>query len=497
MAEIQHIKLSELTQKIEAVIKNSFGNDFYWIIAEISSHKFYPNQDRHYFKFIEKTESSSEPIAKVDAVSWQDGSLNIKVFEQRTGQKFTNGILVLVKVKVEFHSAFGFKLILRDIDHNFTIGVLEQQRRETLSKLVLENPSFITKVGEEFVTNNKKLKFNAVIQRIALIGSPNSEGYTDFIHTIRNNQFGYKFGVDTYYSSVQGAESEKEMVNSLISIFNSGIKYDCVVFIRGGGAKTDFLVFDSYSLSRTVAKFPIPVITGIGHHMDVSIVDLMSHTSTKTPTKAAEFIVSHNQQFEEKIILLQKAVIIKSQGLMGKLLQSIGAINLTIINKSRLILGLRKDALTSNQQIVINKTKTLLFNHGNRLTSYNQIVINKTKTIIYNNSTKLVALLNNLLSKPKSITSNKSNDLSNLISNLKIFSSKYLVNQRGYLGHYESVIRLMSPKSILKRGFAIVSKKGKVVRNADGISVGESISITLAETIIESKVLSKTINDGN
>lgn len=446
----------------------------YWIVAEVSGHKFYPNQDRHYFEFIEKIVGSNEPIAKVSAVSWFQGSQHIKLFENATGQKFTNGLQVLVKVKVEFHSSFGFKLVLQDIDQSFTLGNLEKQKRETLLRLVAENPSFIQKVGDEFITLNKKLKFNLAIQNIAIIGSPNSEGYTDFTHTISANQFGYKFSIDIYQSSVQGGEAEKELINKLIAIYQSGKKYDCVVIIRGGGAKTDFVVFDTYNLSRAVAKFPIPILTGIGHHKDVSIVDLMTHTSTKTPTKAAEFIISHNRATEDLILILQKTIIIKSQQLLSNSQQKVNATNIIIINKSR----------------------TFLSHYKDNLNQFNQVIVNRTKTILYNKQTNLVGLLNQLLSRPKIITANKNADLTNLISNLKIFSNKYLMNKRGYLGHYESVIKLMSPDNILKKGFAIISQNSKILKDAENIHPGNELIIKMESYEINTKVISKTKNDG-
>ena len=474
MPEIVYIKLSELTKKVEAVIKQSFGTEYYWIIAEISSHSFYTNPNRHYFELIEKAENKINPIAKVKGVSWEGGSQYIKFFEKETGQKFTNGLEVLIKVKVEFTSAYGFQLVLLEIDQAFTLGNLEKQRIATLIKLVSENPSFIKKVGEEYFTVNKQLKFNTAIKRIALIGSPNSQGFTDFEHTIKVNQFGYKFSIDIYQSSVQGSEAEQELINKLIAIYKSNKKYDCVVIIRGGGGKTDFLVFDSYNLARAVAKFPIPIITGIGHHKDVSIVDLMAHTSTKTPTKVAEFIISHNRTFEDAILLLQKSLIIKSQQLLSNSLQKINATNIIIINKSRTFLNFHKDSLYK----------------------LNQIVINNTKTILYNRQTNLVSLLNQILSKPKIITANKFSELNNLLGNLKIFSNKYLINQKGYLGHYESIVKLMSPKNILKKGFAIVSQKGRILKNAETIIPGNDLVISMELYEINTKVISKSKNNG-
>ena len=472
MSEVSYIKLSELTKRVVDVIKNTF-NDYYWIVAEISGHKFYANQDRHYFDFIEKVEEKTDPIAKISGVAWTSGSQQIKLFEEATGQQFTNGVQVLVKVKVEFHSSYGMKLTLFDIDHSYTLGNLEKQRRETLLKLVAENPEHIKKVGDEYITHNKQKQFQLAIQHIAIIGSPNSEGYVDFTHTINTNQFGYKFSIDIYQSAVQGAGAENELVDKLIAIFNSNKKYDAVVIIRGGGAKTDFVVFDTYKLARAVARFPIPIITGIGHHKDVSICDLMTHTSTKTPTKAAEFIISHNRKFDELLINAQKGIIIKVQQLISSANQKVNTANLSIINKSGLILNGQKD----------------------KMAVFDQIIVNKTKQILYTKKTNLLNLLSVLSTKPKIATANRLNEIGTLVSNLKLFTEKYFANKKGYVGHYQEVIKLMRPENILKKGFAIVSQKGKILKDATSIDAGSELTISMDQFEIQTKVLSKKQKD--
>lgn len=468
-----HIKLSDLTRQVEDVIKGAF-NSTYWIIAEIEGHKFYPNDDRHYFDFIEKSDVATEQIAKVSGVSWRDGSRTIKAFEKETGQLFGNGLQVLVNVRVEFKGTYGFKLVLLDIDANYTLGNLERQRRETLLRLVNENPDAIRKVGDEYKTRNKVLGLNKVLQSIAVIGSQNSEGFTDFVHTLHSNNFKYTFAINVYHSSVQGAGVENELVGRLIDIFNSKIPYDCVVIVRGGGAKTDFQVFDTYKLTRAAARFTIPIITGLGHHKDVSITDLMVHTSTKTPTKAAEFIVSHNREFEESVLQSQKNITIKAQQVLSS--------NLQMINKCNVV--------------VVNKSRTMLATFNSQLNLANQSVINKTKTILYNRKTNLVSLLNQLQSKPRIITANKQSELNNVILNIKSYSNKYLVNQKGYLGHYESLVRIMSPKNILKKGFAIVSRKNKILKSGEDLAIGEEISISMQDYTLSTKLITKIKKDG-
>lgn len=453
MSVIPHIKLSDLTKKVSQVINQSFGSDFYWIIAEVSGHKFYPNQDRHYFDFVEKIENSNSETAKVKGIAWSSGSVAIKFFQKETGQQFTNGLQVLVKVKVEFNIIYGLQLILHDIDQSFTLGNLEKQRRETLLRLVNDNADFIKLIDEEYITTNKKTKLNFILQHIALIASPNSEGYADFVHTMNNNQFMYKFKIDNYFSSVQGIEAEREIVNTLISIYNAQKQYDCVVIIRGGGAKTDFLVFDSYSLARAVAKFPIPVITGIGHYKDVSIVDLMANTNTKTPTKSAEFIIAHNRAFEDAVMQFQKSIIIKTQQTLGNSRQRINFINTLIINKSR----------------------TLINHHNEELLNFHhQISL-----------------------RPKMIIGNKIKDLENLKENLNGYSKKYLLSKDMALSHYVSLIKIMNPVNILKRGFALVSQKGKIIIDAKNIQPGSQLTITLSDVDINTTVNSKTNSNGS
>eukprot|EP01118_Nematostelium_gracile_P010694 TRINITY_DN3723_c0_g2_i4.p1 TRINITY_DN3723_c0_g2~~TRINITY_DN3723_c0_g2_i4.p1 ORF type:complete len:228 (-),score=35.17 TRINITY_DN3723_c0_g2_i4:643-1326(-) len=214
---------------------------------------------------------------------------------------------------VQYTPAFGLQLNLLDIDTSFTLGQFEKMRLATLEMLLSRNPDFIRKVGDQYITKNKQQELKPVMQYLAVLSSDTSAGYQDFRHTLANNPWGYGFKIDDYFTAVQGEGNAKNLVNRLIDIYESGKPYDAVILIRGGGAQTDFLIFDNYELSRAVARFPIPVITGIGHQKNETICDLMANTALKTPTKAAEFILANNRVFEEKLIHAQKRIIIKTQ----------------------------------------------------------------------------------------------------------------------------------------------------------------------------------------
>lgn len=452
MEEIEFIKLSDLSRKIEQVFKQVFASEFYWIVAEVSGHKFYPDTDRHYFDLVEKSANSEVEVAKFKAKSWSEGSASIAEFEHQTGQSFQSGIQVLIKVKVEYHGLYGLSLTLLEIDPSFTLGNIEKQRRETLLRLVRENEDCIFLVDDEFITKNKKLHLPKVIQKIALVASPNSEGYSDFAHTMLNNQHQYKFETDNYFSTVQGKDAEKELINTLISIYTSGKKYDCVVMIRGGGAKTDFLVFDTYNLSRAVARFPIPIITGIGHHKDVSIVDMMAHSPTKTPTKCAELIISHNRKFEEEVLALQQSILIKSQQILSKSLSAINEI---------------KGSIIGNVQFLLNEQQN-----------------------------EMVSMMMTISSKPNLVVQRKLQTLDFIHQKLQSQSLQFIQKKSSEMNHYVKVMKLMSPVNILKKGFAIISMNDKVLINTDDVAVGSKLKINMYQSEIDTVVTKKDDTDG-
>ena len=442
------IRLSELSEQIRQAIDGVFGSRTFWVIADVTSHTYKAQSNYHYFELVEKDRSSAKILTKISGRAWGNASVNISNFEKATGQKFTNDINVLIQVAVQYNPAFGLQLNLLDIDTNFTLGLFEQQRKETLERLLRENPDFIQKSGEQYFTRNNRLSLNKVIQQIAVISSATSAGYQDFKHTLDHNSFGYRFQVDDYFALVQGEANARQFLAKIVEVFQSGKGYDALLIIRGGGAQTDFLIFDNYELSRAIAKFPIPVITGIGHQKNETIADLMAHTATKTPTKAAELIIAHNRAFEENLLGLQKMMLIK--------------------------------------------TYQLINYHKDRLNQINQATISTTRNLLHEQHRNILNLSRQVLTSPKIIISNRQKDLSNVIGNIKSYNRMYFANKRGYVGHFQSVVRLMSPQNILNKGFAILKVNGKIAANADQIVAGTELTVRLATAEIKTTVTTKT-----
>lgn len=309
----EYITLSELAQEIKDVLDENFGDHTYWVIAEISDIRNYPDRNYCFLSLIEK---NNEGLSKLDAAIWQWSYHIIANFEKQTKIKFDKNLKLLFNLKVSFHKQYGLRLNITDIDASYTLGQIEKERQETLDRLVKENPETIQLVDGNWFTLNKRLQLPRVIQNIALITAPDSDGEKDFKHELANNPFAYKFNVIDFLTQIQGQGAEKMVMQKLQEIKESQQKFDIVVIVRGGGSQLDFGSFDTYALAKAVAQFETPIITGIGHERNISISDLMSHTSVKTPTKAASFIIEHNRVFEMQIEDLKNIIFNNAESLL-------------------------------------------------------------------------------------------------------------------------------------------------------------------------------------
>lgn len=388
------------------------------MIADVTSHTFRADKNYHNLDLVEKDPVSNTIIAKMQAKAWGKGSASISNFQNTTGQRFTNNINVLVNVSVNFHPVFGLQLNINDIDSNFTLGRLEQQRQATLARLVRENPEFIQKTGDDYHTKNKTLPLNRVIQYIAVVSSQTSAGWQDFHHTLENNPFDYRFTIDDYFTVVQGENNAQQFLSRLVDVFTSTKPYDAVVIIRGGGAQTDFLIFDDYSIGKAIAKFPIPVITGIGHQKNETIADLMTHTPTKTPTKAAEFIINHNRVFEDAIRRFQQSIVIRSQQRFASDLRSLAQVNNIIVNKSRTILADHKTSLHTTESSILIHSNNYLKNQKNYLANFVSMIKIASPENTLKRGFALIKTNNKITSDPNDLAIGK--DIEIILSNQSV-----------------------------------------------------------------------------
>ena len=236
-----------------------------------------------YLEFIQKDPRSNNLIAKARGTIWANVYRLLKpYFEESTGQAFVSGIKVLVQVTVSFHELYGYSLTVQDIDPTYTLGDMARRRREILKQLEEEG----------VLTLNKELEMPVLPQRIAVVSSPTAAGYGDFCHQLKNNSRGFFFHTELFPALMQGDRVEESVLSALDAILNRQEDFDAVVIIRGGGATSDLSGFDTYLLAAACAQFPLPIITGIGHERDDTVLDSVAHTRVKTPTAAAEYLIN-------------------------------------------------------------------------------------------------------------------------------------------------------------------------------------------------------------
>ena len=275
----KRFSLLELNRMVRESIECEMPEE-YWVEAELSECR--ETRGHCYMELIQKDELSATPVAKAPAKCWANKWLTIRpYFERITGQQLHVGMKVLLQVYPQFHEAYGFSWIVNDIDPTYTIGDMARKRQEIIKKLK----------DEGVFDLQKELQLPMFCQRIAVISSQTAAGYGDFCNQLADNPYGFKFETQLVPATMQGEGVEQSIINALERIYDTD--YDCVVIIRGGGATSDMSGFDTLALAENVANFPIPIITGIGHERDESILDMVSHTRVKTPTAAAAFLIEH------------------------------------------------------------------------------------------------------------------------------------------------------------------------------------------------------------
>ena len=279
--------------ELNSLVRNMLELDLpetYWVQAELSEVRV--NNGHCYVEFVQKDKRGNGLVAKARGTVWRSVFATLKpYFEQATGQLFTAGIKVLVEVSVSFHELYGYSLNVVDIDPSYTMGDMARKRQEIIRQL-----------EEEGVLNlNKELDMPVLPKRVAVISSATAAGFGDFSRQLADNAGGFYFHAELFPAVMQGDEVEQSVLAALGSIYDRESEFDVVVIIRGGGAVSDLTGFDTYDLAAAVAQFPLPIITGIGHERDDTVLDLVSHTRVKTPTAAAEYLIGLMQQAADEL----------------------------------------------------------------------------------------------------------------------------------------------------------------------------------------------------
>ena len=297
MKSEQRYTLRQLNLMVRDAIEMQMPDE-YWVEAELSECR---ERGGHcYMELIEKEEQTNTPVARASAKCWrQTWQILQPHFERVTGQPLHAGLKVLLRVYAQYHEAYGFSWIVTDIDPTYTIGDMARKRQETIQQL-----------KEEGVFDlQRELRIPLFAKRIAVISAAGAAGYGDFCRQLEDNEYGFKFEVTLFPAIMQGEQVELSVISALNKIYEqSPNTYDVVVIIRGGGATADLSGFDTLALAENVAQFPLPIITGIGHDRDESILDMVSNTRVKTPTAAAALLIDNLRQVLERLNIAQQRI---------------------------------------------------------------------------------------------------------------------------------------------------------------------------------------------
>ncbi len=475
--EVRYLTLSDVGRRIREAINNEFGTGVHWITAEISDLSV--RKGHCYLTLVEKMPDAAAPVSEFRGIIWQGRFAAInKLFQDVTGAQLTKGSVILFQATVKFDVKWGLSLVIENIEPAYTVGLIELERARTIAKLKQEG----------VFGNNKALQFPVVPQRIALISAKDSRGYEDFMKKLVHNPYKYRFIVDLFPSRLQGDTAAGEIVKQLINIFEEKEKYDLVVIVRGGGGSVDLNCFNDYRLSRAVARFPLPVITGIGHTANISVVDEVAYADRITPTDAADYIVEQTSEFESMLHELIENVHLLSESLTRTLTEELSdmASELKTVVRSQIMSGRLK--LENFNKLINNSGKSLVKAHKMKFGH----LISGLNISVKHSITREHTKINNLcLRYPATIMRNMDDSKHDLIQ-----TSSKLVNRASLLLQAENTklavtiekVNAGDPVKVLQKGYSITKHKNKSVKSARELKKGDVLTTILYEGTIESKI---------
>lgn len=430
----EELTLLQLNNRIKGAVSHAFP-DTCWIRAEMADVRVNSSSGHCYLEFVEKDASGRQMLAKAKGAIWARVFTRLKpYFEKETGQSFTSGIKVLVRVSVEFHELYGFSLSVQDIDPSYTVGDMARKRKEIIEQLRKEGIYGL----------NRELTLAPLPRRIAIITSPTAAGYEDFVNQLYNNRGGYPFYTKLFPAIMQGDMTERSVIAALDRIYQYAGLFDAVAIIRGGGSTSDLNSFDTYELAANCAQFPLPIISGIGHERDDTAVDLVAHTRMKTPTAVAEFLIGRMDIAAETLAGLQQ----------------------------------RTAQLTVE---TLQRQKQFLQQLGAQLPRLAANRIERSRIHLHGITAKLPLSAGGMVNRQEK-------QLGRLQDRLKNYSLAFLKEREKQLEFTGQFIRMASPEYILKRGYSLSLLNGKIIKKAALLKVGDELVTRFTDGTVISKV---------
>lgn len=425
-----------------------------WVTAELSDVRM--SGGHCYLVLIEK-DSQGRTVAAMRANIWRNvyGQIAAK-FRSATGAEFRSGIKLMLRGSATFHEQFGTSFNVVDIDPSYTLGDMERIRREILAKLAAEG----------VLNNNKQLEMPIAPQRIAVISAPGAAGYGDFMNQLENNSSGIVFYTHIFESIMQGERVPASVMAALAQIEMTIDLWDCVVIIRGGGSTSDLNGFDNLELARAVATFPLPIIVGIGHERDRTVLDEIANVRVKTPTAAAEWLLQQATDMYSRVDELVHSIVNYATALLAGSARQLSSIETMLHTSAQRRLSEARSRIDALEKILPSLTST---------------AINKSRMKLDNITGLMRTCVDNKLRTERQRLDYEKTSLAGAVA-----STINRENMR--LGRLTDVVKILDPINTLRRGYSITSVNGKALRDTSELKVGDSVNTRLADGEVASVI---------
>lgn len=445
--------LEQLTNALQKTIREATGDQLFWVKAEIAQVK-YAGSGHAYLELVELR--NNVKVASMSAVMWQH---DVQLMRKKMSGDFDNivsqGQEMVCLVAIEFHAVYGLKLRISDIDLSYTLGALEKRKAETLERLKKEG----------LLTRNRAIPLPRIMQNIALITAADSAACEDFRQHILQNEHQYRFHIELFPSMVQGDQAPKQLLRALQNVDTHA--FDAVVFIRGGGSALDLDAFNDYALCAAAANFPLPVLTGIGHETDLSILDMVAGSPHKTPTAIADFLIDRMYEFESEMARMMVQIARSSAHRIKQ--------NELVLKNFYAIVEKYPVSFCQRQRGQLHDRSVRLLRLTEEVIHAKQIVLRRTES-----NTMQLAIDKVRRSEPKRI-----HEASMRLSTL--FNHK-LTLYRQRMQQLESSVALLHPRKTLARGFSISRVNGESLTDVSKLNIGDNITTELLNGQITSTV---------
>lgn len=433
------LTLYELNSLVSSVIDIDLPDE-YWVEAELSEAR--EVRGHCYMELVEKEEFANTPMARASAKCWASRWAVLRPkFERVTGQRLHAGMKLMLRVRAQFHAAYGFSWIVSDINPEYTMGDLARRRQEIIRQL---------KAAGVFDLQ-KDLRLPMFAQRVAVISSPGAAGYGDFCRHLADNASHYIYNVKLFAATMQGEDVERSVIDAFERIYERVNEFDAVVIIRGGGATSDMSGFDTLALAENVANFPLPVITGIGHERDECVLDMVSFVRVKTPTAAAQYLIDNLARTDQ-------------------------------------LLDTLADRIASRVQHRMEIERVRLASVSERI----PMLFSLVKTKEWSRADLLMQRIATAVSRRMVVATTHLDTIQRMIDTTV---RRILDTERHRLDFLAHRVEAENPERLLRRGYSITTYKGKAVRNAAELPKGAVVETRVAQGRFKARVTTHETNN--